>query len=228
MTHEKTSSALQTIFAFFLGLMTVAFVGVGVNTFYPSTTQKFETQEREISRRLDHLNRSATPGTFTPEQQAEFDRLEADRTKLAEQRDAANKEWARVTSIVIVLFATLVLVISLLLAEQLRVIANGLLLGGLFSMVYGVGWVLSSGNSMARFWVIVFALCVSIALGYVRFVRDRKAGSRAPAGAPRGPGPDPSATVAGASLDQLSARVAALEERASAAAAALGGGRRAS
>ena len=31
----RTNTALQIIFAFFLGLVVVAFVGIGVNTFYP-------------------------------------------------------------------------------------------------------------------------------------------------------------------------------------------------
>ncbi len=31
----KTNNVLQIIFAFFLGLVVVAFVGIGVNTFYP-------------------------------------------------------------------------------------------------------------------------------------------------------------------------------------------------
>ena len=31
----KANAGLQIIFAFFLGLVVVAFVGIGVNTFYP-------------------------------------------------------------------------------------------------------------------------------------------------------------------------------------------------
>ena len=84
------------------------------------------------------------------------------------------KTWARNTSIILVLFATLVMVISLTLSDQLRVISNGLLLGGLFTMLYGVGWVIFSGNSTARFIVILFALVVALGLGYVKFVRQRK------------------------------------------------------
>ena len=82
-------------------------------------------------------------------------------------------------------------------------------------MLYGTGWVIFSGNSTARFAVISFALLVSIALGYVKFVRQRAnrvAGSADPVSAP-----------SGEALAGIEARVEALEERASAAAAALGG-----
>ena len=37
---DRQHAALQTIFSFFLGLMVVAFIGVGVNTFYPSPAEQ--------------------------------------------------------------------------------------------------------------------------------------------------------------------------------------------
>ena len=37
---DRQHSALQTIFSFFLGLMVLAFVGVGANTFYPSPAEQ--------------------------------------------------------------------------------------------------------------------------------------------------------------------------------------------
>jgi membrane protein implicated in regulation of membrane protease activity len=108
------------------------------------------------------------------------------------------------------------MVISLTLSEQLRVISNGLLLGGLFTMVYGVGWVIFSGNSTARFVVILFALVVALALGYVKFVRQRKSTAS-------GESVSGAVVLDDAQLAGLAARVEALESRAAAAAAALGG-----
>ena len=45
--------ALQTIFSFFLGLMVLAFIGVGVNTFYPSPAEQHEQQLQELQRQRD-------------------------------------------------------------------------------------------------------------------------------------------------------------------------------
>lgn len=214
---DRQQYALQTIFSFFLGLMTVAFVGVGVNTFYPSPAERYTRQMREMSRQQESLSQKAAPGSYSAAEQARLDSLRAAQDAIVERQQAEMKDWARVTSIILVIFATLVLVVSLLLSEQLRVISNGLLLGGLFTMVYGAGWVVFSGNSVARFWVISFALIVSIGLGYMKFVRHRrrKEGVRLESSAPTDDGV----------LDALAARVAALEQRASAAAAALTGGR---
>ena len=229
---DRQHFALQTIFSFFLGLMVLAFIGVGVNTFYPSPATQQEKALQEISRKIDAANMVNQNKSLDATAQLVMQRLENQRNALQDKIDAAMKDWARTTSIILVLFATLVMGISLIRSEQLKVISNGLLLGGLFTMVYGVGWVIFSGNSVARFWVIAFALLVTIGLGYVKFVRGRSAKSEA------GSGQGTSASAAGgggvsvgasstapdaAALSALSARVATLEERAAAAAAALGG-----
>ena len=46
-------------------------------------------------------------------------------------------------------------------------------MGGIFTMVYGVGWIISTETSIARFAVMTVALAITLALGYVRFVRGR-------------------------------------------------------
>jgi hypothetical protein len=212
---SRQNQALQTIFSFFLGLMVLAFVGVGVNTFYPSPAENDLQQRQEISRQRDALSRRAAPGTFTAAEQAELDSLAGEEIALNEKQRLELREWSKVTSIVLVLFATVVLVVSLIRSEQLRVISNGLLLGGLFTMIYGVGLVVFSGNSLARFVVIFFSLLVAIGLGYLRFVRDRRTAATVTPGAP---------AMHEGEVRALTARVAALEERAAAAAVALSGG----
>jgi len=215
---DRQHYALQTIFSFFLGLMVLAFIGVGVNTFYPSPAETHQQQRQDLQRQRDELNVRANGRSLDPAQQAEMDRLIADQNALQRIIDAEEKDWARVTSIILVVFATVVMSVSLIRSEQLRVISNGLLLGGLFTMVYGVGWVIFSGNSVARFAVMAFALVVAIGLGYAKFVRGR-----AKAAAPAAAGHVDRGETGIADLRGLAARVTALEERAAAAAAALGG-----
>ena len=214
---ERQHYALQTIFSFFLGLMVLAFIGVGVNTFYPSPSEIHKEQRQELQRQRDELGVQANGRKLETAQQAEMDRLIAEQNALQRTIEAEEKGWARVTSIILVVFATIVMGVSLVRSEQLRVVSNGLLLGGLFTMIYGVGWVIFSGNSVARFAVMAFALAVAIGLGYVKFVRRRATALPAPAG-------QAAAGEAGkAALADLEARVAAIEARAAAAAAALAG-----
>ncbi|MEI7813621.1 MAG: hypothetical protein WCJ13_02370 [Coriobacteriia bacterium] len=216
MAVDRQHYALQTIFSFFLGLMVLAFVGVGVNTFYQQPSEANQKETQDIQRKISAFDMKTSNRSLTATEQAAMTRLQDQQNALQDKTDVQMKGWARNTSIILVILATVVMGISLVRSEQLKVISNGLLLGGLFIMVYGVGWVIFSGNSTARFFVILFALVVTIGLGYVKFVRQRRETSMADSG-PDGRIAD-SDEVAG-----LAARVSALEARAAAAAAALGG-----
>jgi len=208
---DRQHYALQTIFSLFLGLMVVALIGVGVNTFYPSPGLVYDKELQTLYQQQNVIGaKSVDPsGTVAAEQAA----LQVKINDLQNKSQIALEPWQINTSIVLVLFATLVMGISLVRSDQLRVLSNGLLLGGLFTMVYGSGWSIASGSSMARFYVILFALAVTLALGYLKFVRGAKVAAIVP-------------TVAGgaapstAEIGDLAGRVSALEERLAAAASA--------
>jgi hypothetical protein len=222
--RERQHYALQTIFSFFLGLMVLAFIGIGVNTFYPQPDFSYrESPEiRELQREQQRLWDKGPEGRLSEADQKRVDEIQDELDELYEQEESYRQGWARNTSIVLIIFATLVMGISLIRSEQLRVISNGLLLGGLFTMVYGVGWIIASGESVARFGVIVFALAVTVALGYLKFVRGREAAPAAVAAADGGTGFGGTIGVADQdALAILARRVEALEARTRAAAAAL-------
>lgn len=213
-TEDRTRGALQTIFSFFLGLMVLAFIAVGVNTFYQSPSELHQKETRAIEQQMSSLNVKQAPGgTLSSSDQAELNSLQAQMNQLQNKIQAEMVGWSLNTSIILIVYATIVMSVSLIRSEQLRVISNGLLLGGLFAMLYGAGWVIFSGTGVARFVVILFAFAITVALGYVKFVRRRRvAGFETPA--------IPPAPVV--ELGGLEARIAALEARQAAAAAALG------
>lgn len=213
---DRQRYALQTIFSFFLGLMVLAFIGIAVNTFYPSPSEKYTKETQAIVQQQESLNRKSQGKTMTPAEQVQFDALQKQMNDIQTKQEAEMKIWARNTSIVLILFATGVMALSLIRSEQLRVISNGLLLGGLFCMVYGSGWVIFSGNSTARFYVIAFALVVTVALGYLKFVRQREAVPAALAGG--------TIAVDDVVVGDLSARVSGLEAKLDAIAEALAPG----
>jgi hypothetical protein len=217
-TKERQQYALQTIFSFFLGLMVLAFIGIGVITFYPQPDVNYQEppEMRELQREQERIWNKDRDGELSVADQARVDEIQDEIDALYAEQEEVRQNWARNTSIILILFATAVMGISLILSEQLRVISNGLLLGGLFTMVYGVGWIIASGESVARFGVIVFALAVTVLLGYLKFVRGKE--TSAPAALMVGPGGD----VDAASFAPLVARIEALEARTEAAAAALG------
>jgi hypothetical protein len=216
MARDRQRDALQTIFSFFVGLMVLAFIGVGVNTFYEFPEQSYSDQEQKLYREQQAIAGSkGDPSVLSTSEKARYDAVQVRIDAFQKKREADRQIWARNTSIVLVVFATIVMGISLIRSDQLRVLSNGLLLGGLFTMLYGAGWVIFSGSSWARFLVILFALVVTIGLGYIKFVRGKKDEA-----VPVAEG----AAVTEVELGTLEMRVASLEARQAAAAAALTAG----
>ena len=211
----RSRTGLQLIFAFFLGLMVTAFIGVGVYTFYADGMEPFEDERATLNDRQSDIREARGSDGFTTEEQQELDAIEGSLRDLQERRDEQWQRWARNTSVILIIFATLAMGISLVRADQLPVINNGLLLGGVFTMLYGTGWILASGESRMRFWVMLCALVITLVLGYLRFVRERVASRAvvAPAGAEAPSG-------------EVLARLEALERRLDAAAEGLRGGER--
>ena len=213
---EMRSAGLQTIFAFFLGLMVAAFAGVGVYTFYPAPDTALVERAVSLRRQEQAIRNSNAPEALTAADRAGIQRLENELAAIEDERRMLNQAWGRRTSIIVIVVATLAMAVSLVRAVQLPVISNGLLLGGVFTMIYGVGWIIVSDTTPVRFFVMTAALLVTLALGYVRFV-GRGAQPTRSAGA---------AAMSSAEVAALDERVRALEERIADASAALARDRR--
>lgn len=231
MARDQKRDALQLIFSFFLGVLLTVFIGVGVWTFYPDPVR----QGTPLAERRDELFKkqeqiSIKSGKdITPAEQQESARIQDEIEELDDVIEKERGDWAVVTSIILISFATLLMVVSLLLPEAARVISNGVLLGGLLSMIYGTGWSFAGGDSRARFAVVSVALLLTLVFGFIRFViMGRRAEEREErlAAASASGSAVPVGSVApddASSIEALAARVAHLEARAEAAAAALGG-----
>jgi hypothetical protein len=202
MKDPGRSTGLRTIFSFFLGVMLVAFAGVGVYTFYPPP-DVFDTQIRELNRREEMIRDSRPADQLTEEDRAQIREVNQERYALQDARREAQRPWGRTTSIILMVTATLAMAVSLIRAGQMPVISNGLLLGGVFTMLYGVGWIIATDVSKARFVVMAIALVITLALGYLRFVRNgTTAVDKAGAAVPDAEG-----------LADMELRLRALEER---------------
>lgn len=203
MSDSKAGSGLQTLFAIFLGLMVTAFVGVGVYTFYPSPDKQFRPRIEALDRQEQAIRNSQPDNALTPADRSQMQKIIDERNKIQDASRASTEAWAGRTSIILVALATIAMALSLTAVAQLPVISNGLLMGGVFTMLYGVGWVIVSGTSATRFIVMSIALVITLALGYLRFVRRRASADARSA----------SATVPAGDFSGLEQRVRTLEER---------------
>ena len=170
MGDTGRSAGLRTIFSFFLGLMLTVFVGVGVYTFHPPPTQ-FDSQIRDLAHSEQEVRNSRPSNELTTADRDQIQEINRQRNELIDAAAEVRKPWGLSTSVILIVFSTLALAVSLVRADQLPVISNGLLLGGVFTMLYGVGWIATTGTSITRFLVMTVALVITLGLGYVRFVR---------------------------------------------------------
>ncbi len=188
--------------------MVTAFVGVGVSTFHPSPQEDFFRQVQNLDRQEQAVRNSRPPDALTPADRDRIQELNFERDGLNDASRVTREAWGQSTSVILLVFATLAMAISLVGADRLPVISNGLLLGGVFTMLYGVGWISMTGTSVSRFIVMTIALVITFGLGYVRFVRRAL--------------PADSGVAHSAGLGDLERRVHDLEERMGDAASALG------
>ncbi len=213
MSQPRTNAGLQIIFSIFLGIMVMAFIGVGVYTFYPPPDPAGQEELQELYRQQEDIQRFKDPTALTDAERDQLATVQASIREVEDRLAAAREVWGRNTSIILIAFATLTMAISLVRSDQLPVISNGLLLGGVFTMIYGVGWIVATGTSRARFFVMTVALIITLVLGYVRFVARRAAKGEASTGGAAAVG------EAGA----LEARLTAIERRLAAVGEALVG-----
>lgn len=202
-SHAVQQAILMAIYAVFLGGVITAFSAVGLFTFYPTPTAG-QSQIEQLDQREAAIYSGCKDAacTLTADDRAEARAIELEREELWRVQRAAEEQWSRTSGIIMISIATLLLALSLIRWDRAIVISNGLLLGGLFTMVFGIGLTLAGGESVSRFVVLTIALGITVALGYLRFARSSKvAGSEAP----------PAST---SSVDAaLAVRVDAIEDR---------------
>jgi hypothetical protein len=201
---------LQALYALFLGGIITAFLVVGLNTFYPAPDVNAEQLAalEEEERELFACPQGEFDCELTASEQAELRQLQIEREALWEEQDEARRDWSRVAGLVLIGLATLLLALSLIRWDRAIVLGNGLLLGGLFTMVGGIGLTIAGGEGIDRFLVLALALGLTVGLGYLRFARRA----------------EPVQEVGASLVDSgLAERVSALEQRLDDARRALGG-----
>lgn len=147
---------LKLVYIFFLGLLIAGFVGVGVSTFYPGPKMP------------DYP--TSLPSPVTNEVSAKETAAQNNYDIKYKQYTADSKSYNRNVSIVILVAAVVLLTVSILTEKKIQIISDGVMLGGLFTLVYSIGRSFASANSKYVFLVITVGLVVVIYLGYHRFV----------------------------------------------------------
>lgn len=153
---------LRYIYTFFVGLFLATFVGLGVAVFYVSPKSPEIPIWYEQNLGKDGPN----------EQQRK------EETIYLEKRKAYDKEmlsYNRDVSIIVLIISVIILAIALLLSDKTAILADGILLGGFFTLLYGIGRGLATDSNVFRFVITTIGLTVTIVLGYVKFIKKDRA-----------------------------------------------------
>jgi len=145
---------LKAIYVFFLGLLTAVVIANGITAFYVPPPP------------VDNLSVYVNGDRPTSKQEREQLRRWQTYSKLKESYD-------RNASVIAFVIGVIIGIAALALSPKVSVICDGLLLGGMFTIVYAVFVGMTGGNEKFRFVIGLLGLLAAIGIGYVKFVRPR-------------------------------------------------------
>jgi hypothetical protein len=142
-------------------LLIALFVGLGIDAFYVGPKMPDYPSELNLQK-PDCGN---------------YDQLKAMQADYDQKQKAFNEEsktYNRNVSMVSLASAIVVMIISFVFLSKIRMIADGILLGGVFTTAYSIIRGLMSEDSRFRFVIVTAGLIIALVLGYMKFIRPRE------------------------------------------------------
>ena len=149
------------MYALAIALLVVAFVGFGIAAFYPAPEYPQPSTELEFG---------VGEGGPTEEEK----RLMAEEQRKEQAFQERLSDYNRVVASVSIGVAVVLLVGSLLWVSRVPVIGDGVTLGAVFTLFYGLVRALMTEEEVFRFVAVGVGLVVVLSLVYRRFVRPKE------------------------------------------------------
>ena len=157
---------IRFIYTFFVGLFLAIFIGLGIDVFYEAPKAPTEPS---------WYGSSVQKKELSPVEQKQENSYQAARKSYDKKMNVYNRN----VSIIVLASSVVILVIALLFADKLGIVADGILLGGIFTLAYGIGRGMVTDSNKYRFLVAAVGLVITLLLGYIQFTRhELKAKSR--------------------------------------------------
>lgn len=152
---------IRYIYSFFLGALLALFIGVGIAAFYQSPKQP------EYPIMTAPIKADGTQSQIDLQKQREYELRSRDFQK-------QNETYSKNVSAIAIIAAVVLVVVSLLLFEKILILSDGILLGGIFTLVYAIIRGFGNHDEMFRFFVVSVGLLVALFVGYWKFVKGNK------------------------------------------------------
>ena len=157
---------LRFVYTMFIGVLFATLVGVGIAAFYP------EPESPDYPRRLE-ISKPVNEQTTAEYEKQE--KMQDEYDKAFEAYQDKQNVYSRNVSIVSLVIAIAILVVSLTLFKPLQLIADGLLFGGLLTLLYSIIRGFSTDDNMFRFIVVAIGFITAMIIGYIKFVKPAEA-----------------------------------------------------
>lgn len=154
---------LKFLYSVFIGVLFATLVGVGIAAFYPQPV--YPDYPVKLSYPEDPKVQTATERSEQIKLQEKYDRE-------SKEYQTKNQIYSRNVSIVALVFAIAALVVSLTLLKTLMLIADGLLLGGLLTLIYSIIRGFETQDNIFRFIVVAIGFIIAVTVGYLKFAKQ--------------------------------------------------------
>ncbi|HEY1074507.1 MAG TPA: hypothetical protein VGE59_02290 [Patescibacteria group bacterium] len=155
---------LKLLYVAFLGLMLALFTGVLISVAYPGPKAPEDTRTVPTVKTLPETGTPATPSPEEIAQQKEYDQ------KWKDFQDR-QKTYERNVSLIALGASVIMLVVGLVLATKIDILADGFLLGSIFTMLYSIIRGFNGESEWQRLIVTTAGLVLALVLGYVKFIK---------------------------------------------------------
>ncbi len=154
---------LKLIYTLFLGVLLAAFVGMGISAFYP--------QPPAPEYPAPHVENLPAVGTVPAPETAEEKQTRIEFDQKQKDYQTVRQTHNRNVSLIALAASIIILAIGLAFANKLQDIADGVLLGGVFTLLYGIGIGFDGGDDKYRFLLVSAGLVIGFVLGYMKFIK---------------------------------------------------------
>lgn len=160
-------NVIKILYSIFIGILFAVLVGVGIAAFYPGPIQP---EYPEVTRPIITDEASETDvikETMITKEEVEYQ-------KKWDVYQEENKIYNRNVSSIAMGFAILALVVSLWILQKVELISNGLLFGGLQTLIYSIIRGFDAESSKYRFAVVAVSFVIALVVGYLKFIKSEQ------------------------------------------------------
>jgi len=155
---------IKLVYTLFLSLLIVTFVGVGIAAFYPAPLPP----KNDLVRSVRVPEGGVEEPVLVKDEKLDQEQIELNQAEWEEYREVEQQHNRNVAIISLVLAVITITVGTFILSKF--IIADGLVLGGLFTLLYSIIRGFQSRDDIFRFIVVTVSLIITIILGQYKVV----------------------------------------------------------